>query len=578
MFWSKLVAFRERIDLRVQLALIVGALCLVVVLFTSFTAAQVAREQGVAQAEISLSAVAGGLAERLDNRMFERFREIRNIAGFAPVRSMWEGDPATIRSVLDQIQSSFPDYAWIGFAKLDGTVVAATKGMLEGMSVAERPWFIAGQKQASALDLHDAKLLSELMGSSPDGQPFRFVDVAVPVRNAEGTVIGVLGAHLSWAFAQATKRAILVNLPPTRQIDIWILNSAGQVINGPDFGSTPFTPEQLDDLKGGATLHDGEAGRFVSAAATKGYLDYPGLGWITVAVRPEAAALANSEALEGAIIRVGMVVAAAGAMVLAVVAGFLLRPLSTLAAEVDRIGRDQHTTVTRIGGSHDLVQLSSAIRALLRRLGLAENETEAARKAAADAALRMEENTRRLDHDINTLRQLADSDPLTGLLNRRAFNAFAQDGFQHFARYKRGLSMFIIDIDHFKRVNDTFGHQAGDEVIRAIGAKISGAIRTTDKAARFGGEEFVVMLREVDPAMAHKLAERIRCSIGETPVLHAGSPIHVTVSIGMAVITPTDRDIDDVIERADRALYRAKAKGRNRVVAYWTDEDQSKAA
>src|SRR5688572_27128845 len=93
---------------------------------------------------------------------------------------------------------------------------------------------------------------------------------------------------------------------------------------------------------------------------------------------------------------------------------------------------------------------------------------------------------------------MADTDPLSNLLNRRAFLAFADDGFEYFQRYQRSIAMLVIDIDHFKKVNDTHGHATGDVVIRRVGELIETSLRTTDKAGRFGGEEFVVLLREVD--------------------------------------------------------------------------------
>jgi diguanylate cyclase (GGDEF)-like protein len=256
----------------------------------------------------------------------------------------------------------------------------------------------------------------------------------------------------------------------------------------------------------------------------------------------------------------------------------MLGSLSKLSAEVDQIGRSADARISRVGGSLELVHLSTSIRALMRRLGVAEQEGEVARRAAADATTRMEEKTRRLGEDLSEMRRLADTDALTGLLNRRAFNVFAEDAYQHFRRYKRGVAVLMIDIDYFKRINDTWGHAAGDEVIKAVGAQVGAAIRTTDKLARFGGEEFVVMLREVDPPTAWSLAERMRRQIADTPVDYRGSPVHVTVSIGVAIVSMSDRDTGDAVERADRALYGAKAMGRNRVVAEWNNTDVSNAA
>ena len=547
-------------------------MCLCLVLVATAVTADVARSRSTEEAHATLRSVAGGMADRLDYRMFERYREIRNIANLPPLQDIWTSDPGAVRTVLEQLQDTYPDYSWIGYAHLDGTVVAATNGHLEGVSVAERPWFMDGSVGPSVKDVHEAKLLANILGPGPDNQPFRFVDVAVPVRDGSGTIVGVLGAHLSWAFSQATMRSLLSNLSAEKMIDIWILNSAGEVITGPQNGTKPFDEQLLGRLNNGAAYVRPSDRLLVTAHSTSGYLDYPGLGWTVVAVQPEVQATAASHELSTRMLQIGLLIALAGAIIAPLIAGKLLSPLTTLAGEVDRIGRESNAAISRIGGSREIVSLSSSLRSLVRRLGIAEEETAAARRLAADATERMEEKTRRLGEDLSEMRRLADTDVLTGLLNRRAFNIYADDAYQHYRRYKRGVAVLMIDIDFFKRVNDTFGHAAGDEVIKSVGAKISDAIRTTDKLARFGGEEFVVMLREIEPPAAYALADRIRRMIAEETVDHRGAPIHITVSIGVAILSMKDRDMADPIERADRALYRAKTSGRDRVITEWDDQ------
>ena len=139
--------------------------------------------------------------------------------------------------------------------------------------------------------------------------------------------------------------------------------------------------------------------------------------------------------------------------------------------------------------------------------------------------------------------------------------------------------MLVIDIDFFKRINDTFGHSVGDDVIKSVGAIVLAEARTIDKVARFGGEEFVVLMRETEKQGPASLAERIREIIAGQLIEHPDhGTIHLTVSIGAAMAAASDRDIEDVIERADRALYQAKAAGRNRVVVGETEDQQGRAA
>jgi diguanylate cyclase (GGDEF)-like protein len=122
----------------------------------------------------------------------------------------------------------------------------------------------------------------------------------------------------------------------------------------------------------------------------------------------------------------------------------------------------------------------------------------------------------------------------------------------------------VLDLDHFKQINDTHGHAAGDAVLRHFAALLRGELRKVDTAGRMGGEEFAIILPGADSAAARAFGERLRQRVAETPVMHGGLAIQVTVSIGIAAMTPRDATADAVLVRADRALYRAKEGGRNR--------------
>lgn len=159
----------------------------------------------------------------------------------------------------------------------------------------------------------------------------------------------------------------------------------------------------------------------------------------------------------------------------------------------------------------------------------------------------------------------ASTDALTGLPNRRYFDEFCG----LLARRRRAddaVGVLMVDIDHFKSLNDTFGHATGDEVLRAVAGAIVAAVREDDVPARFGGEEFVVLLRNPGMDVAVDVGERVRTSVGGLDLSRMGVP-GVTVSVGVAVSHHADQPIEDLVERADQALYRAKRAGRNRVVA-----------
>lgn len=164
------------------------------------------------------------------------------------------------------------------------------------------------------------------------------------------------------------------------------------------------------------------------------------------------------------------------------------------------------------------------------------------------------------------LKALADTDPLTALPNRRQFEAIAAAEWSRFQRYGRPLSLMLIDIDHFKSVNDRFGHDVGDLVIRGVALTLQATKRQTDMAARIGGEEFAMLVPETDERAAEIAAERLRVAIEEQPLTIDGQELKVTVSIGIAGARMAMSSFDRMLKRADEALYEAKHGGRNRVV------------
>ena len=159
----------------------------------------------------------------------------------------------------------------------------------------------------------------------------------------------------------------------------------------------------------------------------------------------------------------------------------------------------------------------------------------------------------------------ATTDALTGLPNRRYFDEYLG----LLARRRRAedrVGVLMIDIDRFKRLNDTFGHGVGDHVLREVAQAIAAAVRDDDVPARFGGEEFAVLLRNPTPAIAVEVGERVRRSVAALDLRRMGVP-GVSVSVGVAVAEVSDEPLDEIIDRADQALYRAKRGGRDRVVA-----------
>ena len=166
----------------------------------------------------------------------------------------------------------------------------------------------------------------------------------------------------------------------------------------------------------------------------------------------------------------------------------------------------------------------------------------------------------------DSLIALAATDPLTGVRNRRSFMAVSEEEFVRARRFEHPMAVLALDIDHFKRVNDTWGHPAGDRVIRAVVDACRLCLREFDIIGRLGGEEFTALLPEADALSAMRAAERLHEAVGDVVVtLECGAVIQVTVSIGVAALTGDHRSLAELLSHADQALYAAKQAGRNRI-------------
>ena len=184
--------------------------------------------------------------------------------------------------------------------------------------------------------------------------------------------------------------------------------------------------------------------------------------------------------------------------------------------------------------------------------------------------LRKKYHTERLHECVERSLELAGTDELTGLHNRHHLERNLDILIQSSNETGRAFVFLVLDIDHFKVVNDTYGHDTGDEVLRECAERISGQIRDGDMACRYGGEEFVILLPDTDIAFASVVAERLRVSVETTPFVINCVPdkLNITISIGIAGSETQSDTSESLLRRADQALYRAKREGRNRVIAH----------
>lgn len=349
----------------------------------------------------NLAELANQTASRLDRSMFERYREVRLIAE----RLQGNQDPDAARRELETLQQSYPHYAWIGLTDADGRVVAATRGMLEGADVSERPWFRNALNNIHMGDLHDALLLAQMLGAS-DRAPLRFVDIAFPVTNASGETTGVLSAHLSWQWAKDIEQEIFVPVGRSRTVEPVIVSSTGAVLLGPaDLLGQPLDLPSLAaaqrDEQGYVreTWPDGEA-YLVGYGKDQGFNAYPGLGWRVLVRQRADEAFAPVNQLHQRMLIGGLVLAALFSLTGWLVAARITRPLKDLADVAQGIEAGYAVKARSSGVYDEVATLGRAFNSLVVKLQ--QNEAEV-RQLNVSLERRVRERTAEYEATIEQL-------------------------------------------------------------------------------------------------------------------------------------------------------------------------------
>lgn len=368
--------------------------------------------------------------------------------------------------------------------------------------------------------------------------------VATRLDDAKGRMIGLARARVSAAWI-AREAATATQL--SRAFDILLTTSDGRLI----YSRRPFRflesvadrPlfRSMREPRGFTVLADDGGHRLVAHATNPAAPVIGALGWDLFISVDRDLVLADTLRLQRTLMVVFSALLVAATVVTVLLALSLVRPLNDLGAAARAVAGGDLSVRVRPRGRDELAALGRAFNTM---------------------AVRIQSNN-------EELRALAVTDPLTSVLNRRGFMQRAAVEVARCRRNGRPLSVLALDIDHFKAVNDTYGHDSGDAVLRQVAARLVGGLRPSDVVGRLGGEEFAIILPETPADAAVTLAERLRAEIAATPCQGPGSPIPVTASLGVACVDEAppagERAFEALLKQADEALYAAKANGRNRV-------------
>lgn len=495
----------------------------------------------------SLAAEANQMSEKLDQFMWSRSGEIEVLSKLDAFQEPVE--PAEAGGLLDQLKKSLPVFTWVGFLDKTGNVVASTDRILQGTNISQRPVFQQALKGTFVGDVHDAVLLSKLL-QSPTGEALQFVDVSVPVMDKQGQTSGVLAAHLSWEWSREVEASIVNPLKERlKGVEVFVVSKKDDtILLGPEaLTGKRMSDAVLQQARSGKSSYviEQERGRdsyLTGYAYGDGYLNYPGLGWTVIIRQPADIAFASVHQLERFILISGLLTAAAFALIGWLLATWISRPLRDITRTADQLSSGADVEIPTSTRFKDVAILSASLRGLVNNL----TKTETKLSYMSDMALH---------------------DKLTGLPNRAALDEFLAHAVSKAKQKRTTLSFLYMDLDGFKKVNDSFGHAVGDALLQEVAFRLMDCTRDNEIVARLGGDEFVIILNtSAGKPMkeAEVVASRIISKINQ-PILIKGEELRVGCSVGAAVWTPDGGDTTLTLRLADEALYISKRSGKNRI-------------
>ena len=446
-----------------------------------------------------------------------------------------------LKDYLKSVREKIVDYEELMLLDLEGKIVATSS------------------KQATSVTLPNKWLPRAQANKHTIGKPYwdetlqaGVVVITQPIRAASERLLGVLTAKINFRTISKT----LQNYAQGEIGELYLITGEGTLL----VSSRPISATFLQTKLLGSTtrklfLGEGDPQRY------SGYHDEPVVGalkrmseldWGVVAEKERAKAYAQIVRLRNVtlILVVGLLLfIGLGAYLLGLT---LVRPLDRLTGGASKVAAgDLEVDLPVLSGS-EVGYLTEVFNDMVARL----------RQGREQLAV-INETLRKKNKELH---ELSITDSLTGLYNRKHLMETLENEVARSKRHKHDFSVLVIDIDHFKEYNDTYGHLAGDEVLSRLATVFKESVRSCDYVARYGGEEFILVLPEIGPEDGVKAAERIRKKVAKENFAGDGETIQVTVSVGVASYPKDGDDSQSIIRHADTALYKSKESGRNRVV------------
>lgn len=548
---------------RSQVTLVFGGLVFFLSTGLSIVLATLVYEGMAAEQARTLGGIAAYAGATIAEGLRERLREIEMLAASTETAP---SDAAANRHRLERLQRSEPAYAWIGITDARGIVGVEGEPLFAGRPLADRAGFAASRRGPRVGDPHADEALARNVRPEADGAVPTFLDFAAPLFSPAGDFAGVVSAEIHWRWI-----VDLIERVPLQQLDeqdfvFFLVDRNGLPLHRSRRSATAEPlPQAVPRPASAGVVVWPDGRRYLTAvAAVRGRSTAIDLGWRVVARLPESRALSAAVRARWVILAGGAFVGALAAALAWLLAAAFSQPLGQISAAAGRLEAGElGEQIPRVGGSREIRGLSRALRSMKRRLQVGQR---AVQRAYSTVESRVRERTAGLTAENSALEKLAQRDALTGLHNRRAADSRLAEEIARHRRNRRPLGVLLLDIDHFKNVNDLHGHAVGDQALRAVADCLRSQLRASDFVARFGGEEFLLLLPETGSALALHAGEKLRAAIAAMLLPTIG---RLTVSIGAAELPPdVSLDAAQLVHAADLALYEAKTSGRNRVVAF----------